>query len=175
MNTVEEDSILAGLFQDVAWIRVIGKGTFQNAPALKAFAKQRIEEGQEEIVIDLEDCPCMDSTFMGTITAIALQLRARTEGQLQVINTNERTAKSLQELGLDQILDLDLNDSVWSEERALVRENITRSLVTEPLPQKECRQIVLEAHEALCQANQDNVARFRNVLDYLKKPEDGEE
>lgn len=175
VNTVEEPSIIAGLFQDVAWIRVVGKGTFRNAPQLKAFARHRIEEGQVHLVVDLEDCPYMDSTFMGTLTGIALLLKGKPDGRLQVVNSNERTTKSLLELGLDQILELDLNGSVWTDVRELVRTNVTQNLEAEHMPEEESRQLVLEAHEALCKANQENIARFRDVLEYLKQSAETQE
>ena len=49
------------------WIRVEGKGTFQNSPGLKDFSRRMIETGKRAFVVDLQRCPAMDSTFMGTL------------------------------------------------------------------------------------------------------------
>ena len=119
------------------------------------------------MVVDLEDCPCMDSTFMGTLTGIAKQ--ALKNGKLQLVNVSGRNSQLLRNLGLDQILDVDLNDSSWIEERKLVRENITRQVDAVPLSKEERSEMVLEAHESLWEANQNNISKFRDVIDYLKQ------
>ncbi len=162
-------AILAGLFCDVAWIRIQGKGSFQNSPQLRAFADHMAGMGHFRLVVDLEECPVMDSTFMGTLTGIALILRGQPSGQLQVINANPRNAKLLQSLGLDQILDLDLIGNAWEKERKLVHENVTQAVTAGPMDRTEHKQHVLDAHEALCRANAENESRFADVLEYLKQ------
>lgn len=166
-NESQTPTILAGLFQDVAWVRVAGKGCFQNSPQLREFANRIAEEGDRKLVVDLEDCPMMDSTFMGTLTGIAKQVLC--DGRMQVINVNSRNAQLLQNLGLDQILEVDFNGSSWKAERELVRENITQEIAEAGLSKVEHSEHVLEAHEELCQANADNVAKFRDVIDFLKQ------
>ena len=37
------------------WIRVEGKGTFQNSPGLKDFSRRMIETGKRAFVVDLPD------------------------------------------------------------------------------------------------------------------------
>jgi len=164
-----EPAILAGLFQDVAWIRVSGKGSFQTSPQLRAFAEKMVEKNRTNVVVDLDDCPTMDSTFMGTLTGIALLLQGKPGGRLQVINANTRNLQLLQDLGIDQILDLDVTGEAWRVERKLVREHIHQAVQTEPLSKKEQKIAVLTAHEALCKVNADNVPRFRDVIEYLKE------
>ncbi|MFT5465097.1 MAG: anti-anti-sigma factor [Verrucomicrobiales bacterium] len=166
-NETQNPTILAGLFQDLAWVRVAGKGCFQNSPQLREFADRLAADGDRKMVVDLEDCPTMDSTFMGTLTGIAK--RVLLNGRMQVVNVNKRNAQLFQNLGLDQILDVDFNGSTWKVERELVRENITRELRDTGLSKVEHSEHVLEAHEELCRANADNVPKFRDVIDFLKQ------
>src|SRR3954447_599569 len=98
-----QPSILVGTTERVIWVRVEGKGSFLNSTGLKDFAKEMINRGFREFVVDLKNCPVMDSTFMGTLAGIALRLREIGQGQLRVINLNERNRDLLANLGLDQL------------------------------------------------------------------------
>ena len=50
--------IYVGQLQNgVVWIRVEGKGSFQNSHGMKEFAKLMITRGAKQFVIDLENCP----------------------------------------------------------------------------------------------------------------------
>ena len=100
-------SILVGCNQKVVCIRVQGKGSFQNSTGIKQFATAMIHRGHRNFVVDLADCPVMDSTFMGTLTGVALRLREIGQGEVHVINSNARNTDLLAGLGLDQILSLD--------------------------------------------------------------------
>ena len=82
--------ILVGCNEKVVCIRVRGRGTFLNSAGVKQFAKEMIQRGHREFVVDLADCPAMDSTFMGTLTGVALQLQALGHGNLHVIRCNTR-------------------------------------------------------------------------------------
>src|ERR1043165_1280780 len=85
------------------WIRVEGRGSFQNSPALKEFTRRLMEDGRREFVVDLKNCPAMDSTFMGTLAGLAIRLREAGGGALWVVNRNERNAELLAGLGLDPL------------------------------------------------------------------------
>lgn len=169
MNTQHHQTpaILVGLFQDVAWVRVTGKGCFQISPQLRQFAEQIVARGQLNLVVDLEDCTVMDSTFMGTITGIATRLLKA--GRFQIINANPRNLGLLRTMGLDHILDVDQSGECWKEERKLVRQNVTQPLDEIAMSKVERTELVMEAHEALCQANAANTNRFRDVIEYLKR------
>ncbi|MEM8955421.1 MAG: STAS domain-containing protein [Verrucomicrobiota bacterium] len=161
-------TILAGQFNNVVWVRVEGKGSFKNSPELKKFATAMIDRGHLNLVVDLKNCPVMDSTFMGTLTGIALNLKSAPQGSLQVINPNERNRQLLESLGLDQIFHLDVDGSTWKQERSLVEDNLLKSLPPTHIKKEEHSELVLEAHEDLCKANDDNVRRFKDVIDFLK-------
>ncbi len=163
-----DSPILVGNFPDVVWIRVGGKGNFRNSPELKQFALHMLENGRSKFVVDLEDCPMMDSTFMGTLTGIALRLKAGLSGKLEIINANPRNQQLLQSLGLDQILTVDIEGTSWKEERELVKNNLQQPGPPPSLDQRDQAEFVLEAHEALCKANEDNVRRFKDVIEFLK-------
>ena len=159
-------SILVGITSRAVHVRVEGKGSFQNSPALKEFSKRMLERGYRHFVVDLNGCPVMDSTFMGTLAGIALRLREFGNGSLLVRNANERNSDLLQNLGLNNLFEVESKGirswqlRTWSGAPLEADHPIDRS------DQAEC---MIEAHEALVDADPENFARFKDVLEYLKQ------
>lgn len=164
-----EAQILVGVFRDVAWVRVRGKGTFRVSPDLKRFANCIVEKGQDRIVVDLEECPSMDSTFMGTLTGIALMLKQRPASVFEVVNAGEKNLESFRTLGLDHVFRVDADGMSWSQERVMVQENVNRALEPAHLSPMEKRRFIAEAHQALCDANHENISQFQDVLQFLSE------
>ena len=163
-----QSNILVGCSNKVVWIRVEGKGSFLNSSGLKEFARAMINRGHREFVVDLLQCPVMDSTFMGTLAGIALRLREIGQGALHVIHLNERNGDLLRNLGLDRLFALDLcgiaplPDSEASSQ--------TKPIETDAAGDRSAQaQTMLEAHEALVEASPGNLTKFKDVLDYLKQ------
>src|SRR5260221_3003444 len=96
--------ILVSCADRIVWVRVEGNGSYTNSMALRDFAKEMIHRGAREFIVDLCNCPVMDSTFMGTLAGISLWLGELGEGCLSVVNRNERNAGSLGSLGVDKLL-----------------------------------------------------------------------
>ena len=67
-------SILFGLFDEFLWVRCSGRGSFANSPTVKSLGDDYIASGGRLIVIDLETCSGIDSTFMGTLAGLSRRL-----------------------------------------------------------------------------------------------------
>jgi len=160
-----QSSILVGVKGPAVWVRVEGKGNFLNSGSLKEFAQQMVNRGYREFVMDLEHCVMMDSTFMGTMAAVALRLKELGQGYLHVVHVGERSRELLSGLGLDQIFDIHSNGAL-APECEEVKENAYDGAAAE---KRERTETMLEAHEALCQAAPENISRFKDVLEYLKQ------
>ena len=154
-----------GVNGPAVWVRVEGKGNFLNSGSLKEFAQEMVNRGYREFVIDLERCAMMDSTFMGTMAAVALRLKELGQGHLHVVHCGDRSRQLLSGLGLDQIFEIRSNGAVAPECEKMM-ENARDGAETE---KKERAETMLEAHEALCEAAPENISRFKDVLDYLKQ------
>ena len=111
----------------------------------------------------------MDSTFMGTLTGAALNLRERGEGEVVVLNANGRNQQLLTSLGLDHILTVDNVGVRFKAERAAVSQQLGLCDEGRPADKTEQAAHVLEAHEALTEANVENASRFRDVIEFLEK------
>jgi anti-anti-sigma regulatory factor len=142
------------------WIRVEGKGTFENSAGLKAFTEQMMEGGRRKFVVDLKRCPAMDSTFMGTLAGIAVRLRDCDGGSLWVLNRNERNTDLLEGLGLHLLF----ADTPPPEGNGSDIETV----VAHPVDKAATRNTMIEAHETCVQVNPANAAKFKDVLEHLK-------
>lgn len=145
------------------WVRVEGKGSFLNSTGLKEFAKEMVNRGFREFVVDLKSCPVMDSTFMGTLAGVALRLRELGQGHLRVVNLNERNQDLLGNLGLDQLFTIGGAPHAGSE------LNTPQPLPAQAADKETQARTMLEAHEAVIEANPENAAKFKDVLEYLKQ------
>ena len=141
------------------WVRIEGRGTFQNSAGLKEFAAEMTRRGHRDFIVDLATCELMDSTFLGTLTGIALGLPDG--GKLRVIRANERNRGVMQNLGLDRIFAVLESTPVAAPGRLEDAE-------TNP-PQTARREAIVQAHENLAAVNPENAIRFKDVLDFLQQ------
>jgi anti-anti-sigma regulatory factor len=157
-------SILVGTSNKIVWIKVEGKGSFLNSAGVKEFAKEMVNRGHRQFIVDLRNCPVMDSTFMGTLAMIALRLREIGQGSLHVANLNERNHDLLTNLGLDQLFSLD--PCGVKDGGPALRNSLDPAPEVDRAAQAET---MLEAHEALVEADPENLTKFKDVLEYLKQ------
>src|SRR2546423_11491444 len=161
-----DSTIQVGVRGPTVWVKVEGKGSFLNSGNLKEFAREMLDRGYREFVVDLADCAMMDSTFMGTMASVALRLKELGQGHLHIVHCGARSHELLSGLGLDQIFSIH-NNGYSAPECTSLTEDEKRHASLEQ--KKEQAQTMLSAHEALCQAAPENFLRFKDVLDYLKQ------
>jgi anti-sigma B factor antagonist len=153
--------VQVGVAGPAVWVRVEGRGSFQNSAGLKEFAAEMRRRGHRDFIVDLANCELMDSTFLGTLAGIALGLGK--DGRLTVVRPNARNRDVMSNLGLDRIF--------------TVSDQVPEPLPTklesaEPgAPQPAQRETIVEAHENLVAASPENAVRFKDVLDFLKHKE----
>ncbi len=164
--------IYVGQLQNgVVWIRVEGKGSFQNSQGVKKFADLMIDRGSKEFVIDLENCPVMDSTFMGTLVGIKKSLEPENQRNIEIINANSRNTQLLVSLGIDLLLKLDTEGNAWPKIRNKISNYIQNGqyLDIAEISKEENIKQSLEAHQNLSNADKDNVPRFKDVIHFLEQ------
>ncbi|MCP5536230.1 MAG: STAS domain-containing protein [Akkermansiaceae bacterium] len=133
---------------------------------LKEWCEREINNGAICIVVDLAACKGMDSTFMGTMAGLAMRLMKIPDGRLQVAEPGERNRKSLEDLGLDVLMQIDPIDASWRGKMEDVRAKLeTCEMLQEKIDHAPH---VLEAHQQLCEADSSNTQKFGTVLDFLE-------
>ena len=161
--------------KDEVYVRVAGRGTFQNSQSLRRYSMEMIDRGCQDFVVDLGQCQGMDSTFLGVLAGIGLRLiHNGRSGKVAVINANAHNVGLLQTLGLDRlfIVNTDANGGGHrpppeSEFHKLPDSDIAVPL--KPLNKGDTAGVMLEAHENLIRADARNVDKFRDVTRTLRE------
>ena len=156
-------SVLAG--EKFACIRIAGRGDFTNSVEFTALVRELRQRGYQYFVMDLSECMLLDSTFLGVLATLGLQLseakRDQCEQGVELLNANARITELLECLGVIHLFKLN--------QGALVPPEPAETLPHKPAkPSKEeVTRACLEAHKALMEINPANVARFKDVAQFL--------
>ncbi len=157
----------------MVWLTVEGRGNFQNSAELKSLVRQGIEEGASRIVLDLERCSGMDSTFMGMLSCVAVKLEDA-GGALHVVNAAGKNGELLRGLGLDEVFAVEDGMKLPQEDSPATGEGEEKPAVLSTVPRTPCnrqdqRAICLEAHEALAGIKDANAEKFRDVIQLMRQ------
>jgi len=178
--------ILVARSADLGFIKVVGRGSFQNSSCLKAFYQQLLKEGVHRFVVDLEACTYLDSTFLGILLGLGLKLREGGNGLLHILNANPRNLELLRNLGLDRLINIDGGipsrpgeengfggASNGSGSRMSNLNGVKDEHLEEmpcPVPTRaEAAPTILEAHENLMDFDPRNVPKFKDVVEFLRE------
>jgi anti-sigma B factor antagonist len=155
-------SILVGSAGGTVWMKVDGRGNFQNCGCVKEFFQRMISKGHRDYVLDLEQCELMDSTFMGTLAAVAFSFREKGCEMLRIVRANSRNHSLLESLGLDNLFRLE-PDPYAAAPHSL------HTAASHDQPPAGQKAHILSAHEALVEADPRNAVRFQDVIEYLRQ------
>lgn len=158
--------IKVGKFEGFSWIRCEGKGSFLNSPAVKEYGESRIKCGESCLVIDLDACTGMDSTFMGTLAGLASRISEK-GGLLQIADPGDRNRHSLEDLGLDFLMEIDPGEAVWKDLEEKARDLLKPKVAGMKAGTVLHTRHILEAHEILSDANESNRMKFSGVVETL--------
>ena len=147
-------------------IRVIGRATFECAPALRSMAGTLNQETFRQVRIDLAGCTWMDSTFMGILAMIGLRAK-KISAEAFIVNADAQNENLLCGLGLRKVFQ-------FTEEKTGPEETTAENAAsaTAPVGQNgaiDHAKTVLAAHETLMDVDEDNVRKFRNVVSMVKR------
>lgn len=170
---MSDPSLTHHVFSDCLWLRCSARGSFVNSPALKTLAEQYLAEGGNTVIVDLELCPGVDSTFMGTLAGLARRCMAL-GGSLQVASPTARAREAMESLGLDMLMEIDPPAAFWTADIAARRAALTaaeEALPTDAAPMTELERTkhVLEAHNTLRAMNRQNDETFGYVCETLEE------
>ena len=162
---------------DEVFVRVVGRGTFQNSQPLRRFAMEMIEKGYRRFTVDVGACPNMDSTFLGVLAGIGLRLRqdGKPAAEVSVVSVSPRNLDLLQTLGLDRLFTvqtLETNGTPVSWPAGAAVERLPDSDIeslSKPLDKNETTDLMLDAHNSLVRADERNAPRFSGVTKFLRE------
>ena len=150
---------------NLGFVKVVGRGSFQNSGCLKAFYQQLLKDGVSRFVVDLGACTYLDSTFLGILLGLGLKLKEAGEGRLHILNASSRNLELLRNLGLDRLISIDPQN--------IELDGVTEKPLEEvpcPLPSRaEAAPTILEAHTNLMEFDARNVPKFKDVVEFLRE------
>ncbi len=156
-------SVLVG--KNFACIKIAGRANFASSPDFKTLLNELAGKKYAHFIIDLTDCVLMDSTFLGVLCGFGIRLNpqgAPAERGIELHNATPRIKELLENLGAEHLfkssagplqLPADILKTCTPESIEPSHEQLTRTS--------------LEAHEVLMAMNPDNVARFKDVAQFL--------
>jgi hypothetical protein len=116
----------------------------------------------------------MDSTFMGTLAGMSARITARDGGALHIAEPGARNVRSLEDLGLDHLMEVDPPDAVWKNDIESIRSALKSPSAT-AMDNIQRTRHVLEAHQNLSGMSEKNAREFSGVLSTLKSTLSGKD
>ena len=135
---------------------------------MKEFGDQRIAAGEKCLVVDLGACSGMDSTFMGTLAGMAARLSTQESARLQIADASSRNRRSLEDLGLDFLMEIDPLEAAWSGNLDAIRAELNGPVAPAMANSLQRAKHVLEAHLELAAKNEKNADAFAGVVAVLE-------
>jgi len=156
-------SVLVG--KSFVCIKIAGRANFASSPDFKTLLCELAEKKYSHFIIDLTDCVLMDSTFLGVLAGFGMRQNSKGAPAQQGIvlhNATVRVKELLENLGTEHLfkattgplqLPADIVKTCTPEASTPTHEQLTRTS--------------LEAHQTLMSINPENVARFKDVAQFL--------
>lgn len=164
MSDTNKSVFQADVSADPVAIRIEGRASFQNSACLQDFIKALLAQGRSRFSIDFNACTGMDSTFLGVLAGIALQVRKLSPpGHLVLSRLESRNLELVRNLGLHRLLTID--SGAVPPPAAMSSQAIPCSDRSE----LENAKVALQAHENLVEAEESNRSKFEDVLHFLRR------
>lgn len=164
------NQILAATVDHCTMVAVIGAATFRLAPAFRQATQAARLAGSHLIVVNMQACTALDSTFMGSLASLGLSGRQTGATPAVLINLSPHLAGLLQGLGVSRILKSypsgGLPDGMGDLSRFV--DNL-HPVETVPQAPRDMAALMYDAHETLTRVEPENIQRFKDVLTFLRQ------
>jgi anti-anti-sigma factor len=155
-------SVLVG--KNFACIKIAGRANFASSPDFKTLLSELAQKGFGHFIIDLTECVLMDSTFLGVLAGFGMKLNpngAPAERGIELHGATARVSELLENLGAAHLFKLTAGElKLPGDVKTSVPESINPS-------HEQIARTSLEAHQTLMAMNPENVARFKDVAQFL--------
>jgi len=160
MSDQPQPTFLVSAYSEPVVVRINGKANYLNCNSFREFIEQLLAQERTQFLVDFEKCLGMDSTFLGILAGTALELKKQDPpGQLVLAKLGERNHELITNLGLQNLLTISKGEADTGA--AAEFDGLDNDEVSDA-------KNVLKAHENLAQADEGNVAKFQDVIAFLK-------
>ena len=165
----KESAFLVKAYGEPIVIKINGRANYLNSSPMSDFFARMIKDGKKSFVLDFQNCQTMDSTFLGIIAGLGLEVRVmRPPGKIILCRLSKRNLEVVRNLGLHRIVNVD------SGEFPMTFSAPTEKLDSVKQKEIDDAKMILQAHENLLEIDESNKSKFQDVIDFLKiqvKPE----
>lgn len=155
-------SLMVAVVGPAVCVKISGRASFASSVDFKTLVNELAQRGHRRFVLDLADCLVMDSTFLGVLASLAIKASKVPEtaaGLFELLNPNARVSDLLESLGVAHLFKFITGDNpVIADYKPVVAGTATRAEMTGTS---------IEAHQTLMQVNPQNVAKFKDVVQFL--------
>ena len=144
-------------------IRVVGRATFECAPALRSLVGTLEQETFRQVRIDLSSCRWMDSTFMGVLAMIGLRAK-KISAEAVIVNADAQNESLLCGLGLRKVFQFTAESGDTPAPSAE-----SAASASSAAPALDNAKTVLAAHETLMDVDDANVRKFSSVVSMVRQ------
>ena len=158
---ITPSAVRIGMDGNAVCIRLDGNAMFTSSTTFRDLTREMNLRGHRDFRLDLGACDIMDSTFIGTLISVGLQLRQQ-GGGLTIVRASRECRAQLDQYGLGQIIKISSNNgTVFTPEGEWLA---SESKATNA----DHRETILQAHEALAASSPENRLLFHDALEFLR-------
>jgi anti-anti-sigma factor len=154
-------TLLVLVGKDFACVKIAGRANCSSSPDFKTLLEELAQKGYRHFLMDLSECVLMDSTFLGILAGFGMKLNPAGEAGIELYNPNTRISELLENLGALHLF------KVRNVPLQLPGEVRTCTPESSNPTHEELTRTSLEAHQTLMEVNPENVARFKDVTQFL--------
>src|SRR5437899_9550587 len=148
-----------------ACVKIQGRANFTSSIDFDALITRLCERGITHFLIELSECPLMDSTFLGVLAGAGLKLPHSDQDPggagLELLNANERVTELLENVGVLHLFKL----SAHALDAAAALEACAQPSLT--ASRAQVTGTCLKAHQVLEALDPKNIERFKDVTKFL--------
>ena len=150
--------------KDFTCVKIAGRANFMSSPDFKTLLTELNQKGYNRFIIDLSECVLMDSTFLGVLAGFGLMMNpggAPDKCDIELLNPSPRVRELLENLGVLSLFKVTTITPQLPDD--------TKISAPDPVnpTQEQITRTCLEAHRTLMAVNPENVARFKDVTQFL--------
>lgn len=166
MSNSSETSYDVATGGDAFLVLIRGRANYTTCRPFGEFLAAAAETGRRTLVIDLKECSSLDSTVLGLIAGAVSDFRKK-NGEIFIQNASGRIRDVIVNLGLPALLTLLPEGEIAPAAELLLAgtDSTTETHTAAPASNST----ILHAHETLMAANPENIARFKDVVAFMRE------
>lgn len=163
MNPTSETSYSVATGGNAILVLIRGRATYTTCRAFGEFLEAAPGSGRRTLIIDFKECASVDSTVLGLIAGAATDFR-KIDGEVYAQQASGRIRDVIINLGLSELLTLLPETEILPVAKALLSAEMETQAAA-----PANNGTILQAHETLMEANPENIARFKDVVAFMRE------